>query len=170
MSTIKQIVCLANSRKISGRCVAGRELLQEGLLGPWIRPVSARGDGEVSLLERRYQDGQDPRLLEIINIPLLAPKSEPNQPENWLLDPNYYWQKVGEFARDSLQLLADVTGTLWANDRSTYNGLNDFTSIDEANASSGSLKLIPVSGLQLSVYSPGEDFGNSKRRVQAILI
>ena len=26
MATVKRIVCLANSRKLSGRCVAGKEL------------------------------------------------------------------------------------------------------------------------------------------------
>ena len=32
MSTaaVKHIVCLANSRKMSGRCVAGKELLDDG--------------------------------------------------------------------------------------------------------------------------------------------
>jgi hypothetical protein len=38
---VKRIVCLANSRKMSGRCLAGRELIN-GLPGGWVRPVSAR--------------------------------------------------------------------------------------------------------------------------------
>ncbi|MGH7707024.1 MAG: dual OB domain-containing protein, partial [Vulcanimicrobiaceae bacterium] len=36
---LKRIVCLANSRKLQGRCVAGRELQKNGP-GAWIRPVS----------------------------------------------------------------------------------------------------------------------------------
>ena len=39
--TVKRIVCLANSRKRGGRCVAGKELLADGRAGGWIRPVSA---------------------------------------------------------------------------------------------------------------------------------
>ena len=31
--TVKRIVCLANSRKLSGRCIAGKELLQDGRAG-----------------------------------------------------------------------------------------------------------------------------------------
>ena len=37
MDSIK-IVCLANSRKISGRCIAGKIMDS----GKWIRPVSSR--------------------------------------------------------------------------------------------------------------------------------
>jgi len=47
MATVKRIVCLANSRKLQGRCIAGREIVQ-GKPGAWIRPVSAREHEEVS--------------------------------------------------------------------------------------------------------------------------
>lgn len=165
---IKRIICLANSRKVSGRCVAGREMPERRVLGPWIRPVSDRQDGEVSWRERHYQNGTDPRLLDIIDIPLLGPRTKPNQPENWLLDPRYYWSKTGEFRYEHLSNLTEATCTLWVNGSSTYNGLNDYVSADEANAASGSLKLIAVDDLRLRVYSPSGSFGDSKRRVQAI--
>ncbi len=51
-TTLKRIVCLANSRKYSGRCIAGKELLADGRPGRWIRPVSARENEEVSEHER----------------------------------------------------------------------------------------------------------------------
>ena len=35
MPTVKRIVCLANSRKLTGRCVAGKELLEGNRLGGW---------------------------------------------------------------------------------------------------------------------------------------
>lgn len=63
-TTTKRIVCLANSRKLQGRCIAGRELVG-GKPAAWIRPVSDREHEEVSECERQYQDGSDPRVLDM---------------------------------------------------------------------------------------------------------
>jgi hypothetical protein len=44
-NVIKRILCLANSRKLSGRCVAGTEIVK-GRPGTWLRPVSDCEDQE----------------------------------------------------------------------------------------------------------------------------
>jgi hypothetical protein len=69
----KTIICLANSRKMSGRCLAGREIDGEKI-DAWIRPVSAREHEEISEGDRRYKDGHTTNLLDIVTIPMLKPK------------------------------------------------------------------------------------------------
>ena len=86
MRGVKRVVCLANSRKLAGRCVAGRKWI-DGRPGGWIRPVSNRENQEVSEYERQYEDGSDPRVLDIVDVPLLEPRPLDHQTENWLLDP-----------------------------------------------------------------------------------
>jgi hypothetical protein len=162
----KRVVCLANSRKLQGRCIAARELVR-GRPGPWLRPVSDRPNEEISEYERQYADGSDPRLLDVIEIPLLAPRPKGYQRENWLLNPSKYWLKVGQISWEGLALFADRAGELWINGYGTNHGVHDYIPLEKAEALPGSLKLVRVETLQLRVFTPGEAFGSSKRRVQA---
>jgi hypothetical protein len=161
----KRIVCLANSRKLSGRCIAGKENV-DGKPGGWVRPVSDREHEEVSELERRYEDGSDPKVLDLIDVPLIEARAHAFQRENWLLDPQYYWQKAGQVGWTNLQSLLDPVSDLWINGQSTFNGLNDKVDFSQAAQLQTSLRLIHVNELSLEVCAPGAAFGNSKRRVQ----
>ena len=76
---IVEFVCLANSFKPGGRCVAGIRLDN----GDWIRPVSTREGGAVGPRYHRNQ-GNDIRLLQVVRADL-NPCPLPNQPENWLI-------------------------------------------------------------------------------------
>lgn len=164
--TTKRIVCLANSRKPNGRCIAGVEL-QNGRPAGWIRPVSSREHQEVSEDERQYQDGRDPRVLDVIDVPLLRSVPKTFQQENWLLDPRYYWAKVGQVTWDGLSAYTDPVDTLWVNGFSTFHGLHDRMPLATAETLTSSLVLIPVDRLTLVVFPPGQAFGDAKRRVQA---
>lgn len=166
MNQVKRIVCLANSRKLSGRCIAGRVWNEELGVGQWVRPVSAREKQEVSFYERQYQDGSDPQVLDIIDIPVLQSRPDGYQTENWLLDPDYYWEKAGKLTPFDLSELVDPVAALWIDGQSTYHGQNDKISLESADSVSDSLRLVHVERLTLSVFKPGEAFGNSKRRVQ----
>jgi hypothetical protein len=163
-SNTKRIVCLANSRKVSGRCIAGREI-GSGSPGPWIRPVSDREHEEVSEHERQYEDGSDPTVLDIIDIPLIAPRPHLFQQENWLLDGNFYWERRGRCDWADLQKFLEQ-GSLWINYLSSYNGLNDRVDVAQAQNLTNSLRLIHVNSLDIKVFCPGSAFGNPKRRVQ----
>jgi hypothetical protein len=165
-AVIKRLVCLANSRKLQGRCIAGREWLAEGP-GAWIRPVSHREKQEVSERERMYEDGSDPRLLDIIEVPLIERRADRPQAENWLLDPRRSWKKAGRLHATQIYRFADPPSPLWLNGDSTYHGLNDCVPEERTAKIAGSLRLIFVQEVRLRVFSPSEAFGNPKRRVQA---
>ncbi len=160
----KRIACLANSRKRRGRCIAGKEILEDGRIGGWIRPVSDREDEEVSEYERRYEDGGDPRVLDVIDVPVVEPRPKGYQRENWLLDPSHRWERVRRVALNDLSQFTDSPGPLWTNGFSTRHGRNDRVPGD--NRLDSSLRLIRVDGLELSVSSPSADFGDFTRRVQ----
>jgi hypothetical protein len=165
VATVKRLVCLANSRKLQGRCVAGIELAGDLRVG-WVRPISAREHEEVSEDERQYEDGSDPHVLDLMEVPLIEPRPKAYQQENWLLDADYYWRRVGRVTWDDLKRLADPVGPLWINGHSTSNGLNDRIPLDLVGGIGGSLRLLRVERLTLAVFKPGEAFGNPKRRVQ----
>lgn len=161
----KRIVCLANSRKLSGRCIAGR-VWDGKKAGEWVRPVSARPEEEVSEYEREYEDGSDPRVLDVIDVPLLKAKPKHCQQENWLLDPEVYWKKVGRLEWKQVVALAEDPARVWVNESSTWNGRNDQISLETAKKLKSSLVLIHVKALRLRVFRPGADFGSNKVRVQ----
>jgi hypothetical protein len=166
MSVVKRIVCLANSRKLSGRCVAGKELVSKGA-GQWLRPVSDRPSEEVSEKEREYENGSDPKVRDIIDVPLKEHRPKAFQTENWLLDPTIYWKRVGEMTWNELAGFSDDPAELWLNGQSTGAGLNDRVSLADSGNLTNSLYLLHLDRMAVRVFAPGEYFGDPKRRVQA---
>lgn len=161
MST-KTILCLANSRKLSGRCIAGREITPDGYAG-WVRPISARVSAEVSEEERRYENGSDPRVLDIIEVPVLAADPHLHQTENWVIDDRRYWDKKGHAAWESVAALLEKPSSLWTVGDSTQYGMNDRIGPEAAAEMKGSLVLVEPEYLQVHVGV----HGHSKRRVKA---
>ena len=167
MPEIKRLLCLANSRKLAGRCIAGREVLPAGA-GPWIRPISDRPSEEVSEHERQYEDGSDPRVLDVIDVPMIRHHPHACQTENWLLDPDFYWVRKRQIGWLGLQAYTENPQSLWSNGQSTRHGSNDEILRQEADVLPRSLYLIHVERVDLHVFVPNADYGDSKRRVQAI--
>lgn len=165
----KNIVCLANSRKLSGRCIAGKELVDGSVTG-WVRPVSARPSHEVSEYERQYEDGSDPEVLDVMTVPLAYASPMGHQTENWTLDGQYYWQKLGRVDWEGLLTLVDDVGQLWLNGWSTYNGENDEVPVTHAATLGDSLALVHVPAMTIRVFAPGAAFGNPKVRVQGTFV
>jgi len=74
-----RIICLANSEKLSGRCIAGIEIGT----GTWVRPVSLCRD---TIYNERFIDGKlgrEPQLLDLVEIPIESQAPDKGcQPEN----------------------------------------------------------------------------------------
>lgn len=119
---IKRIGCFANSRKLGGRCIAGKEWLTDGLPGQWIRPVSDREFEEVSVYEQRYRDGREPRVLDIMDVPVLWANPKTFQQENWLIDSAHRWGKAGRICWEDLPTWIDENAPLWVNGNSSRDG------------------------------------------------
>ena len=84
------ILCLANSNKRSGSCIAGLRL--DG--GGWIRPVAARTrHGELYPAHYILQDGSCPQLFDRIRISFRERRVSAHQPENWLIS-DRSWELV----------------------------------------------------------------------------
>jgi hypothetical protein len=163
--TIKRIVCLANSRKLSGRCIAGREFDGRDA-GAWVRPVSGREHEKVSEYERQYEDGSDPKLLDIIDIPLIEARPKTYQCENWLIDGEGYWVLAGRLVWEQLTPFRDAVRPLWIDGSHTANGMNDQIALAYAADLNNSLRLIHANGVEIHVIRTTSPFGPARRRVQ----
>lgn len=87
----RDVIILANSRKMGNRCIAGidRET------GEWVRPVYEAGDQGVPLSVRQVE-GVEPGLLDIVSIPLAGDGPHRDiQPENCRILKGA-WKKVGK--------------------------------------------------------------------------
>ena len=154
MAYVKRILCLANSRKTSGRCVVGKEVLDPGW-GAWIRPVSTRPTEELSEEERRYENGEDPKIAEVIEVPFLEPQPHTYQRENHLIDDSKHWTRIGRCSWAELLTATDtVAGSLWPNGFSSSRGTNDRVPEEQATALDRSLYLIGPLPIEITV-EPG---------------
>ena len=166
MSYKKKIICLANSKKVSGRCIAGKEIVSEQY-GQWIRPVSHRKEGEISEEEQVFSDGSYPQILDIISITLLKPLAHKYkyQTENHLIDSKVHWEKKDVEIWDNLEQIKDEPSELWFNEYSSSNGENDRIPKDEVSKLKTSLCLIYVQSIKIHVYTD-----SYRRKIRALFI
>lgn len=155
MTYTKALVCFANSRKTSGRCVAGKEWAN-GTPGEWLRPVSSRPSHEVSLEERRYQNGSDPQLLDIVAVPCVGHQPLPHQVENHVLDGGYFWTRQGTLAWAEINNWLDNPASLWTTGQSSYAFQNN--RVAEGYQGGTSLYLIAVDKLQIIVGAKSAEY------------
>ncbi|WP_165711207.1 dual OB domain-containing protein [Stenotrophomonas maltophilia] len=166
MNRISNFVCLANSKKFSGRCIAGKMQDAKGNW-VWVRPVGGAGGKEITEDDRKYNDGSGAQVLDIINIVVKQVDIHPYQSENVIIDSGYYWTKVGGWPVANLQGLIDSPGALWELGDSSTSGLNDRVGDMNLKAARQTLFLIEPQALEFSVGVEGAVFGGNKRKVRA---
>jgi hypothetical protein len=94
------ILCLANARKLAGRCVAGLRVDGTG----WVRPVSKLHDGILNAAHVFLDNGKEAAVLNVIEMGLKSPRPDFHQPENWLLDGSV-WKLAKSTAADHAAIL-----------------------------------------------------------------
>ena len=162
-NSVETIVCLANSRKISGRCVAGKCTDD----GSWFRPISSRPGHEISELDRRYSDGKTAQLLDVIEIPCEEERPHGHQTENVLIDDRFYWEKKGRASWDDILDLVDPVADLWENGFSAYYNHNNRVPEILIDEDGGSLRLIELDEMVLYAGPKAPEFGDMKPIVRA---
>lgn len=155
MVVVKTIVCLANSFRPGGSCVAGIEIIADQF-GPWIRPVSHRQDQAISDPEKTYADGTKLAMLDMVEISFDGHQPEYHQTENWVITVGASWKKVGQFTPHQLaEAVLPASTPLWSPATSTYTGHNDQVSGQVAHGFDWSLALVQPESATVEVcYNP----------------
>jgi hypothetical protein len=109
---MRRIVCLANSQKLHGRCVAGK-LYTQGKFGSWLRPISTRDSEELSEVERQLSKGVEPALMDILEFSITGHKPTKHQQENYLMDSKQKFVRVGRISAIDLIKVIDKPTNLW---------------------------------------------------------
>ena len=159
----KTILCLANSWKPGGRCVAGKAITPQGF-GEWVRPIGTAGGGAVSDDDRHYDGGADPVLLDVIEIQMTGKSAHAYQPENHQIDDKRYWTLKNKASTSTLAKALDpIQSTLWGTSPfSSGSGINDRVLEQSAPSFGYSLRLISVSDLNIRVAKENPSFTEKK--------
>ena len=117
MSGWKRIVILANSTKRHHRCVAGKEISWDATRyhgAGWIRPIDRNeAEGAVSVQIMRFEDGTYPRVLDIVDVPVIAHAADANHPEDWVIDTSRRWKRLHQLPAAWVAHLCDDGSDLW---------------------------------------------------------
>lgn len=165
---VKRIICLANSKKNGGHCLAGKELSGRR---PWIRPVGSGPTQELHGIQViDEQSHRYVRPLQVLDLKLVSHAPTANQRENWqivpgtrpqALDREYAWEEIDEFC--------DQPSELWISGYQSSGGKNN--RVPESSLIGrgfDSLYLIRVDSLLLEMRSVNTTSGYDKSVVDGV--
>jgi len=149
-----EFICLADSYKKGGHCIAGKrtDSLQ------WIRPVSQNVEEGLSDMQICYEDGSCPNLLDIIEIEAIQSVPSCHQTENWLFDETVKWKKVGVFTGD-LDTLVDTNTSFLslASDSSKKMNCRIDSALSKTGQVNNSLLFLKIPQATVSVIKKNDD-------------
>jgi hypothetical protein len=150
-----ELVCLANSAKNSGRCVAG--VTGEG---EWIRPLGTGVAGAVMWNELNLDTGSEPALLDRIVVPLKTRAPDQYQPENWTIK-RTQWRFNGHLDDDSARALLTQ---LRSRDPEIFRNRTDRIPQAELESNPADASLVIIRPAKFSLYYRS---WNGSRRIRA---
>ncbi|HEX4410318.1 MAG TPA: hypothetical protein VH206_16205 [Xanthobacteraceae bacterium] len=162
----KTFLCLANSRKPRGHCVAGRTFNTKNYTD-WLRPISTRPSHEISDGEQQYADGTNTKLLDLVTVTLSQHQPLWHQTENHVIAP-VRWQKVGHAGWGNVTAATEtVAAPLWHDGDDSFHGKNDKVTEELCKLMNTSLMLIEPERLTIVVAEESRWAGGYDRRVRA---
>lgn len=152
----EEILVLASSKKLGGRCVAGITRS-----GEWVRPVSGAPHG---LFKTECEvEGRWPEALDVVRFGYEKRLPDPAQPENVLIDGSS-WELRKEITPE--EAYERLRGSLADGRTLLGNRGKAMTEEDAAEGVEASLALLePSSGISLIMRPPQEEQGKHKPRV-----
>jgi hypothetical protein len=153
----KAILCLANSYKHGGRCIAGVCLDDNR----WIRLRGEASDGSLAAQESALDNGSEPRLLDIIEVELHYPLPSDAHPEDWQIAP-VSWRLIQRPASDS-----QVQKVIASVDKATtiLRGYRDRMTTAEINAKPLQSSLVLITPTEINWWIREE---RGKRKFRAL--
>lgn len=125
----KEIVILARSRKHSAYCIAGIDCDSKNL----VRIITNNENNHYAVKREELEDDEGNVAMLYDNIVIVVGEDKiniPHQPENVMLDTNYYISNKGRYRKDHLRELIDLLSNKY--DYIFYNS-NRFLSQNEIN-------------------------------------
>ena len=99
----KTLLILANSIKNCERCIAGREVVWNDhgyTFGPWVRPISDHGEGELSREEIQRDDRTEVAVLDFADVRLARHAGDPCHPEDWFVHGQRPWSRPVRYCKN----------------------------------------------------------------------
>jgi len=159
---IERFICLANSRKHSGRCIAGKRVSDD----TWVRVIGTGQGHEITEEDRRFKNGASAQVLDVLSVPCHQVVPSGFQSENVLIDPHFYWSSTGRASWQDVVALA-VDQDLWIDGDGAYNCQNNRISEHMINQVTTSLRLIYLENVTLQAGLKAPEFNNHKFIVRA---